>query len=80
MGTPSQYVGTPGDDNTNHNGDANGIDITNEILSDVQICQEFGLKDVGYEGGFDFGSHVQTSADISATPPTHHPLRHPDAR
>ena len=48
-------------------GNAGGINLTAQVENDVAICQAFGLHEVGYEGGFDFGGGSATSIDDSAS-------------
>jgi hypothetical protein len=45
---------------------ASGLDAPSSVLSDVQLASQFGLKDVGYEGGFKIGSDSATATQIAA--------------
>jgi hypothetical protein len=59
--------------NTNNDGAAtidaiyaSGLDGPASVLSDVQLAAQFGLKDVGYEGGFKVGGDTSTTMQIAA--------------
>jgi hypothetical protein len=44
---------------------AGGTPSISTVLSDVKVCQQYGLYDVGYEGGFDFNQNLDGSNDIN---------------
>ena len=41
------------------------LNISGDIESDVNLAQEYGLNDVGYEGGFDFNQNQSGYMDIN---------------
>jgi hypothetical protein len=42
-----------------------GLSVSNEIQSDVSLALQYGLKDVGYEGGYDFNQNQSGYLDIN---------------
>ena len=44
-----------------------GLSVSNSVLADVQLAAQFGLEDVGYEGGFKVGNDPPTDLQIQAT-------------